>query len=104
MIGIHAYLRHYSGDSRARRLRELLANRLMDEMNRNATPEWPWFEDIVAYDNGRIPHSSLKPTRFVPSIATHEKAPVHSDTGLFFCSPAANLLSCHNDPPEERSR
>ena len=59
LVGIHAYLRRYSGDRDARRTRELLANRLFNLFKDNAEEEWPWPEDILAYANGRLPHALL---------------------------------------------
>jgi len=59
LVGIHAYLRKYSGDSEVRRLRETLANGLFDLFRANATPDWPWIEDIVTYANGKIPQALL---------------------------------------------
>ena len=59
LIGIHAYLVHFSGDSDARRIREVLALKLFDLYAKNASPDWPWIEDIVAYSSGRIPQALL---------------------------------------------
>jgi len=54
LVGIHAYLRRYSGDSGVRRIRKQLADRLFRLYRDNASPDWPWIEDIVAYANGKI--------------------------------------------------
>ncbi len=54
LVGIHAYLRRFSGDSAARRAREKLAERLFQLHARNASPDWPWLEDSVHYDNGKL--------------------------------------------------
>ncbi len=59
LVGIDAYLRRFSGDSEAKRVRERLAGQLFDLYERNATEDWPWIEDIVAYANGKIPHALL---------------------------------------------
>lgn len=59
LVGIQAYLRRFSGDSEVRRIRELLANRLLESYKRHATPEWPWFLDTVTYDNGKLPQALL---------------------------------------------
>jgi hypothetical protein len=34
-----------------------LATRLDAAFAGNSTPDWPWFEDIVTYDNGRMPQA-----------------------------------------------
>ncbi len=54
LVGIHAYLRRYGGDSEVRRIREKLADRLFQQYRQNATDDWPWIEDIVTYANGKI--------------------------------------------------
>ncbi|MCK4389789.1 MAG: glycosyltransferase family 4 protein [Desulfobacterales bacterium] len=59
LVGIHAYLRRFSGDSEVRRVRESLANRLFDLYQTNATDDWPWIEDAVTYANGKIPQALL---------------------------------------------
>ncbi|MDH3901457.1 MAG: glycosyl transferase family 1, partial [Gammaproteobacteria bacterium] len=59
IIGIHAYLSRYSGDSRARRMRKILSDWLMQQFRDCATEDWPWCEGILAYDNARLPHALL---------------------------------------------
>ncbi len=59
LVGIHAYLQRYSGDSDVRRVREKLANRLFALYEANASPEWPWIEEKMAYANGKIPQALL---------------------------------------------
>ena len=52
--GIHAYLTRYSGDSKVRRVRKILADKLFEKYKQNATGEWPWMEDRLTYANGKI--------------------------------------------------
>jgi glycosyltransferase involved in cell wall biosynthesis len=59
ILGLHEYLRTLEGDLMAARLREDLAVRLFDLWKRVATPDWPWFEEIVAYDNARLSHALI---------------------------------------------
>jgi len=54
LIGVHAYLRRFGGDSAARRLREELALRLYRQFEGYATREWPWLEECLNYANGRL--------------------------------------------------
>jgi glycosyltransferase involved in cell wall biosynthesis len=54
LMGIHAYLTRYSGNSEVRRVRETLADKLFDKYKQNATDEWPWIEDRLTYANGKI--------------------------------------------------
>jgi glycosyltransferase involved in cell wall biosynthesis len=59
LVGIHAYLHKFSGDSEARGVREIIANRLFDQFNNIATESWPWLEDSLNYANGKLPHALL---------------------------------------------
>jgi glycosyltransferase involved in cell wall biosynthesis len=59
LVGIHAYLGKYSGDSDVRRIREILAGRLYDQFKNQATDDWPWLENTLNYANGKLPHALL---------------------------------------------
>jgi len=59
LVGIHAYLDKFSGDSDVRRIREILANRLFDQFENNGTDDWPWLENALNYANGKLPHALL---------------------------------------------
>ena len=59
LVGIHAYLHKFSGDSDVRRIREVLADRLFNQFMNNATEDWPWLEDALNYANGKLPHALL---------------------------------------------
>ncbi|WP_372636717.1 glycosyltransferase family 4 protein [Fodinibius sp.] len=59
MLGIDAYLKTFSGDSKARRIYSVLAEKLFSQFDAHATPDWPWLEDIVAYSNGKLPHALI---------------------------------------------
>ncbi|MEM8739096.1 MAG: glycosyltransferase family 4 protein [Planctomycetota bacterium] len=65
LIGIHAYLRRFSGDSSARRMREQLAHRLFEAFRRNGTADWPWPTDQVTYTAARLPHALLLSGRWM---------------------------------------
>ncbi len=54
LVGIHAYLRRFGGDSEVRRIRETLAEKLFRQYRENAADDWPWIEDVVVYGNGKI--------------------------------------------------
>jgi len=66
IIGIHAYLCRYSGDSRAKRMRKILSDRLMQQFRDFATEGWPWCEDILTYDNARLPQALLLSGQWLP--------------------------------------
>jgi len=59
LVGIHAYLYRFSGDSEVRRVRGILADRLFNQFKNNATESWPWLENTLNYANGKLPHALL---------------------------------------------
>jgi hypothetical protein len=59
LLGLDAYCAVVAGDLSARRIRELLAHRLVTAFEATATKDWPWFEDVLAYDNARLPQALL---------------------------------------------
>lgn len=66
IIGIHAYLSHYSGDSRAKRMRRVLSDRLMQQFREFVTENWPWCGDTLTYDNARLPQALLLSGQWLP--------------------------------------
>jgi hypothetical protein len=66
IIGIHAYLSRYSGDSRGRRMRKILSDRLMQQFRDFATEDWPWCDDVLTYDNARLPQALLLSGQWLP--------------------------------------
>jgi hypothetical protein len=59
LVGIHAYLHKFSGDSDVRRIQRNLADRLFNQFENNATDDWPWLEKALNYANGKLPHALL---------------------------------------------
>jgi hypothetical protein len=59
LVGIHAYLERFSGDIKIKRFRKEIANKLFSFYCKNASDDWPWIEDMLAYDNGKIPHALI---------------------------------------------
>jgi glycosyltransferase involved in cell wall biosynthesis len=59
LLGIHEYLRRFSGDRFTAQIRDALTSRLLEQYSRNARPDWPWFEDILSYDNARLPQALI---------------------------------------------
>jgi len=75
IIGIHAYLGRYSGDSRAKMMRKILSERLMQRFRDFAPQEvplgcasedWPWCDSILTYDNARLPQALLLSGQWLP--------------------------------------
>jgi hypothetical protein len=59
LLGIHEYLQRLSGDRFANQIRETLTARLMELFGRAAQPDWPWFEDVLSYDNAKLAHALI---------------------------------------------
>ena len=59
MIGISYYVKsNPSDDSMTERLRNMAQN-LIQHYYENETPDWKWFESLLAYDNGILPLALL---------------------------------------------
>lgn len=59
LIGLDAYLGKFSGDSDARRIRDILADRLFVQFKNHGTKDWPWLEDALNYANAKLPQALL---------------------------------------------
>ena len=60
LLGIHEYFRGLPGDRRlVAQVRDMLIGRLLKAHDRTATADWPWFEDVLAYDNAQLPHALI---------------------------------------------
>lgn len=59
LLGIHEYLLRLSGDRAVHQARETLTARLMDLFERSAQPDWPWFEEVLSYDNAKLAHALI---------------------------------------------
>ncbi len=59
ILGLDAFGRRHPEDHVATLLMELLAGRLFSRFKRNGGEGWPWAENVVTYDNARLPHALL---------------------------------------------
>jgi hypothetical protein len=59
LLGLDAYCAVVVGDLAAGRLRELFSDRLVSAFHATETKDWLWFEDVLAYDNARLPQALL---------------------------------------------
>ncbi len=75
LLGLDAYCAAAATDSFAQRFRCLLADRLISLLSEFETKDWTWFEDVLAYDNARLPQALI-----VAGIST--RTPVYLDAGL----------------------
>ena len=69
LVGIHAYLHRYSGDAFVRRARADLAGMLAGLFRDCGTADWPWCENLVTYDNAKIPHALILSGQWIPDPA-----------------------------------
>src|SRR5580698_1355819 len=75
LLGLDAYCTLAIGDVLANRLRRLLADRLMSLMAATESKDWIWFEDLLAYDNARLPQALIQ-----TGLTTH--TPAYVEVGL----------------------
>ncbi len=59
ILGLHYYLRRHPEDHEARSQLSRLASRLDAAFVQNASDDWPWLEDTITYDNGRLPQALI---------------------------------------------
>lgn len=60
LLGLDAYCALVGADLFADRMRKLLANRLMSLFVASESKDWVWFEDVLAYDNARLPQALIQ--------------------------------------------
>jgi len=60
LLGLDAFCAQASGDPTANHVRNLLAERLMAALSTTQTKDWVWFEDVLAYDNARLPQALIQ--------------------------------------------
>lgn len=59
LLGVHEYLRRFSGDRECGQARDSLTTLLVGLYERTATSDWPWFEENLSYDNARLPNALI---------------------------------------------
>ncbi len=69
LIGIHEYLKRYAGDSKAGRVLEDLAGRLLTLYQKNRTDDWRWYETKLTYCNAVLPQALLMCGQSIPNEA-----------------------------------
>lgn len=60
LLGLDAYCATQSADFGAKRMREVLADRLISKLSKTETTDWIWFEDFLSYDNARLPQALIQ--------------------------------------------
>jgi glycosyltransferase involved in cell wall biosynthesis len=59
LIGLHEYQRRLSGVRAISDARIELSRRLLQLYREQSSPDWPWFEPILAYSNAKLPHALI---------------------------------------------
>jgi glycosyltransferase involved in cell wall biosynthesis len=77
LLGLDAYCAVVAGDLFADRQRGRLADRLMAMLSAKRTKDWVWFEDMLAYDNARLPQALIA-TGLTTSTPTYVGAGLQS--------------------------
>jgi glycosyltransferase involved in cell wall biosynthesis len=60
LLGVLEYLDSFPGDRAALSASDDLANRLLNFYRATRSDDWKWFEDGLAYSNGRLPQALLR--------------------------------------------
>jgi glycosyltransferase involved in cell wall biosynthesis len=59
LIGVCQYLQRFSGARPASQVRDVLTERLVELLDKSTSDDWPWFEEILSYDNAKLPHALI---------------------------------------------
>jgi len=59
ILGCLAFLQGFRGDTEVYRLADVLSSRLSKLFVTHATEDWPWYEEILTYDNARLPQALI---------------------------------------------
>jgi len=59
ILGCLAYLKRFGGDTEVQGFVDGLSSRLFELFVTHATEDWPWCEDVVTYDNARLPQALI---------------------------------------------
>ena len=75
LLGLDAFCTRDGSHPAANHLRRILADRLMTALSHVATEDWTWFEEVLAYDNARLPQALIR-----TGLAT--QTPAYTEAGL----------------------
>ncbi len=73
LLGLDEYLRQAKTDRLAAGIREGLTGRLMAIFDKVAEPGWTWFEDVLTYDNAKLPHALILTGRVTGQEGVYER-------------------------------
>lgn len=59
VLGLYYYQRDFPDDQASRAVLKTLAKRLESAFQEHETADWPWCEDVVTYENARVPQALI---------------------------------------------
>lgn len=59
IMGCLLYLQRFDRDKKVNHICGILAQQLRDLFSQNSTIDWPWLEEVVTYDNARLPQALI---------------------------------------------
>jgi hypothetical protein len=77
LLGLDVYCALAGEEPLANRLRTVLADRLISLLLTTENKDWVWFEDMLAYDNARLPQALIQ-TGIATQNATYAEAGLRS--------------------------
>jgi len=60
LLGIHEYQKKFNNDRLAKTIQQQLLDKLIALYDQTATEDWPWFENVLSYDNAVLAHALLR--------------------------------------------
>ncbi len=72
LIGLHEYLKRYTGDRKAGQVLEDLAGRLLALYQKHRSDKWRWYEAKLTYCNAVLPQALLMCGQSIPNQAMTE--------------------------------
>lgn len=72
IIGANYYLRRFGGDTRVRRIMNELGERLFQLYKTVHKKDWCWYEDILTYDNARLPQALIVAGSYLGNTELYE--------------------------------
>jgi glycosyltransferase involved in cell wall biosynthesis len=75
LLGLDSFCAANEKSAVAGRVRRLLAEKLMMAVSAAETKDWVWFEDVLAYDNARLPQALIR-------AGAGMRVPAYTEAGL----------------------
>src|SRR5262249_33462907 len=63
ILGVCLYLERFGGARPASQMRDTLSERLIECLEKSSSEDWPWFEQVLSYDNAKLPHALIASAR-----------------------------------------